>query len=348
MINRVLRIDERLRDIAKPPLEEIDSIKLLEGDALILCAGFEDRAIELLKRIASTTNDQINIIIYDYRPYVDENRLTEIKCICDIRGIPFHVIGYDRENPANAGDVLWDSIRDIQGRLYIDISGMSRLLIVQILESLHRNKQNYDNVSILYSEAAEYPPSKEEYGKESTGRPPYLAETVMFISSGVFEATLVPELASVVMQGQPIRLISFPSFNTQQLVTLRSEIQPNCYVFIHGIPVLNENKWRTDAIRILNDIDNIPCKEEYYLSTLKYEETLNTLLDLYKKYNCNERILIAPTGSKMQTVAVGLFRAYMKDTQIVYPTPITFLTPEKYTLGVRKIYKLDLDFLQDL
>ena len=133
MINRVLRIDERLRDIAKPPLEEIDSIKLLEGDALILCAGFDDRAIELLKRIASTTNDQINIIIYDYRPYVDENRLTEIKCICDIRGIPFHVIGYDRENPANAGDVLWDSIRDIQGRLYIDISGMSRLLIVQIL-----------------------------------------------------------------------------------------------------------------------------------------------------------------------------------------------------------------------
>ena len=66
------------------------------------------------------------------------------------------------------------------------------------------------------------------------------------------------------------------------------------------------------------------------------------ILGLYRKVGDREKLVIAPTGSKMQSVAVGLFRAFMRDIQIVYPTPQTFSSPGRHTEGVRRIYRLSL------
>ena len=55
-----------------------------------------------------------------------------------------------------------------------------------------------------------------------------------------------------------------------------------------------------------------------------------------------ERLLVSPTGSKMQAVAVGLFRAIQGDIQIVYPTPKEFRAHDDYTRGVRQLYSLPL------
>jgi len=45
----------------------------------------------------------------------------------------------------------------------------------------------------------------------------------------------------------------------------------------------------------------------------------------------------------MQTVAVGLLRAFLEDIQIVYPTPTDFLKPEKYTHGIGQMHLLSLE-----
>ena len=78
-------------------------------------------------------------------------------------------------------------------------------------------------------------------------------------------------------------------------------------------------------------------------STLDYRETLDTLLRIYAAHGPTERILIAPTGSKMQAVAVGVFRSFIRDAQIVYPTPHEFTSPSAYTFGVKHVYHLVLD-----
>jgi hypothetical protein len=44
----------------------------------------------------------------------------------------------------------------------------------------------------------------------------------------------------------------------------------------------------------------------------------------------------------MQSVAVGLFRTFIDDVQIVYPTPKEFRSPQNYTRGVGQLYSLDL------
>ncbi len=343
-MTRILRIDEILRNHYKPSLEPIETLQLTNNDTFILCAGFEDRAIGAFKHTVTVNQCHFKVIIFDYLPYVEQNRMGEIIDICRKNNLPYEKITYDREDPAWAGENFNKIQQPSIGRTYIDISGMSRLLIVQLLVYFLRENRT-KNISIIYSEASEYPPTKEDVDEElaKNESPEDLTRTIMFISSGVFHVALVPELASVAMQGQPLHLIAFPSFNTQQLVTLRSEIQPHYYIFIHGVPLLEENQWRTNAIRKLNDIEKIPSSKELYLSTFNYEDTLNILFDIYGKYNEFRRIIIAPTGSKMQSVAVGIFRAFMADIQIVYPTPITFIEPHKYTIGVRQTYKLDLD-----
>lgn len=343
MMNRIVRIDEKLKEITKPSLKKIQDIRLMKGDVFIVCAGFEERATEAFKRTISSESSGAHVLIIDYLPFVKENRLDEIISICRSRSLQYDKIVYDRQNPAEFTENFHESLWNKQGRIYIDISGMSRLLIVQLLVTFFQKKPGSLNVSIIYSEATVYPPTKEEVDKQYAESTENLSRTVMFLSSGVFEVAIVPELSSVAMQGQPIHLITFPSFNIQQLVALRSEIQPHCYTFIHGIPLLEENQWRTDAIRKLNDIGKIPRKEEYYLSTFDYQKTLNTLLDIYGSCNGTERIIIAPTGSKMQAVAVGIFRSFLGDTQIVYPTPISFQEPTRYTMGIRQIYALNLD-----
>jgi hypothetical protein len=59
----------------------------------------------------------------------------------------------------------------------------------------------------------------------------------------------------------------------------------------------------------------------------------------------HERLLISPTGSKMQAVAVGIFRSFVEDVQIVYPTPRSFLSPSEYTHGIGQIHLLPLERL---
>ena len=79
---------------------------------------------------------------------------------------------------------------------------------------------------------------------------------------------------------------------------------------------------------------------------MDYRETLDYLLKVYSEHSDMERIVIAPIGSKMQTAAVGIFRAFMDDVQIVYPTPKKFSKPANYTKGVRGIYVLPLEMFE--
>lgn len=339
---RIIKIDEELAKFQKPALAPVDLLGLQSDDFLVLCAGFEDRALAFLKNAVGQSN-QFTVLLINYLPLMDENRGTEIHDICRAVNVSCSDIIYDRQSPSGFGDSFLGALESVHGRLYIDISGMSRLLIVQILVSLENRSLGFERITILYAEAAEYPPNEEEVQealKKSDVDPLY---SIMLLSSGVFDVTVVPELLSISLDGQQTRLVAFPSFNTDQLTALRTELQPARYSIIHGDPPALENKWRTDAIARLNHIDNLKGEEIFTADTLDYRKTLDLLLEIYRLHGAMERILIAPTGSKMQAVAIGMFRAFVKDVQIVYPTPREFTSPKRHTLGTKKLYLLPLD-----
>lgn len=339
---RIDRIDQKLHKLNKPELEIFHDVVVGCDDFLVMCAGFEDRSLETLKRIVSNGCVGFNVLLIDYLPELKENKTAEILDLCEKVKTRVYELVYDRENPEGIGDKIVDILKAHSGKIFIDISAMSRLLIVQALVAVGKSEIGFFDINILYSEAEEYPPDEEEVKlklENSATR-----STTIFLSSGVFEVTILPELSSVAMQGQPIRLIAFPSFNEDQLAALRSEIQPSFHNLIHGIPPDKKNAWRLDVIKRLNQIDdiNITLRTEKELSTLDYRATLDYLLEVYDDRGVTDRIMISPIGSKMQAVAVGIFRTFMDDVQIVYPTPHEFVSPKSYTVGVKDTYLLPL------
>lgn len=347
-MSRIQRVDERLCALTKPPVEEIEHVRLGADDVLVVCAGFEERSLEVLRRVVANACRGLRVLEINYLPAVAENRHSEILKLCESAGCTIESVVYDRRDPAGGGDEVARKSRETKGYIYIDISGMSRLLIVQILAAIGQWPDRYFRVRLLYAEALNYPPTEAEVDTALSESGEDWVGSIMFLSSGVFGVTIVPELSSTAMQGQPIRLVVFPTFNTAQLVALRAEISASEYSIVNGLPPLPENVWRLQAIRNLNYVQNIPQREEATVSTLDYRETLNLLLEIYGRNSDRQKLVVSPTGSKMQAVAVGLLRGFLNDIEVAYPTPVTFESPERYSTGVRNLYALDLQLFSHL
>lgn len=337
-----MRIDRKLRRIQLPSLNS-EPIRLGNEDVLVTCAGFEERSTRTLIDLAAQVDCQFRVVAVKYLPNVPENREREVEDTCREADIALQWVRYDRRSPDGGGEAVVAAAQARTGRAYLDISGMSRLLIVQVLRAIERHEGGFQDWTIVYCEPESYDPSKAEFEATSTDSTVDLS-SLMFISSGVFGVTVVPELSTVAMLGQPIHMVAFPSFNPKQLAAIISDIQASEYTLIHGLPPRPHNAWRTDAIGRLNNFE-LAATTHIKTSTLDYSETLSALLVLYQQYAQTRRIVVAPTGSKMQTVAVGILRAFMGDVQIVYPTPRTFNAPTSYSTGCKQKYTLALDLL---
>lgn len=334
--------DECLSFLDMPSLQPANNWSSTPADLLIVSAGFEDRVLASLYDTSFSSNLS-RIVLVEYKPYCAENKLDEILRACSERNIQAERLVYDREEPAGFGVLLARAVCSCGGRVFIDVSGMSRLLIVQSIVALGARSQGFKNCFVVYAEALEYPPTEEQAKSELAKCDSDPTFTVLFLSSGVFEITVVPELSSFAPSATQTRLIAFPSLDAHQLTALRSEVQPSRFSFIEGVPPNDKNKWRQKVISEINCINDFGEAEISEASTFDYRQTLHILLRLYSAHSVRERLLISPTGSKMQAVAVGVFRAVVKDVQIVYPTPHSFHKPTEYTLGVGPMHILPLE-----
>jgi hypothetical protein len=334
--------DERLASVSKPVLEPLKELKLASQDWFVVCAGFEERTLAILENAVSAQGS-FNILIINYRPLFPENRLEAIREVCRRAQLVTKEVVYNREDPTGFGQIILNELADAAGRVFVDISAMSRLLIVQVLVALGTREIGFTNCFVVYAEAQNYPPNREQAEAELVKSKADPTFSILFLSSGVFEITVLPELSSPAATGGQTRLVAFPSLDAHQLTALRAEVQPSRFSFIEGAPPHSENKWRERVIAQLNNLDEIRDCERVSTSTLDYRETLNALLLLYARHSVRDRLLISPTGSKMQTVAVGIFRSMVGDVQIVYPTPRGFKKPDSYTLGIGPLYLLPLN-----
>lgn len=343
MMLTVLTPAEKLKALTWPVLETVQRFSLAFEDWLIVCAGFEDRAVGILRN-AVAASSPFHVLLIRYRPVLSENKEEECRRICQGSRISYKEVFYDVQDPSGFGSLLLDGLSACRGRIYIDISGMSRLLITQTLVALGCRPTGFMDCFVAYTEAESYPPSQVEVEAELAKQDSDPTFSIQFLSSGVFEITVVPELSALAMVGSQTRLIAFPSLDEHHLIALQTELQPSRCSFIEGVPPDSRNRWRQKFIAKVNHLDEIRenAGERLEASTLDYRETLELLVMLYAHHAIRERLLLAPTGSKMQTVAVGIFRAMVHDVQIVYPTPRGFRMPADYTHGVGPLHCLPL------
>lgn len=338
---RVQRIDEQLAASEKAPLIKVSEVSFKEIDALVVCAGFEDRSLSILRSIASPAGGRPVVLVIEYRPALLGNRLDDCLRECERLGVTTLRYVYDRESPAGAALGVWSLLSGIEGRVFLDVSGMSRLLVIQLLVGAVELRHGFERLSVLYAEAEQYHPSFEEYNTRAATAVGGAAP-VQFLSWGVSQITVVPELSSVSLEDQPIHLVVFPTFDPQQLSAVRKDVEPSSMTVIHGQPLPDHGNWRMQAIQEVNKLSSMMEVSELVTSTYDYRETVVALVKVYAESGRLQRLVICPTGSKMQTVAVGVVRAFLRDIRIVYPTPRSFMT-EAYTQGTKQLHGLDLD-----
>jgi hypothetical protein len=304
-----------------------------QDKTLLICAeGFEDRSLAFVKSIKSKIFSEIFLLTY--QP-AKKSRLTELKEACNaVSKTEPIIVEYDRFHPTTFEGEFQCKIDNVLcgvEEIVIDISVMSKLMIHIILVTL---RKYVGKIRIIYSEPVDYAPSKETFDKHSkalrlaTGLPSY----------GVHDVVRTPKLTSVVMQRSPVIIIAFTSFNEQLIRALLSNLNPTHLFLINGVPPTLS--WREAATQevhadVLNDYraDN-PFGADGRLvrrtSTLYYAETFELLGDIYRQYCVTNRIVLAPTGSKMQALGCALLKLCCPDIHIEYPTPETFL-PEDYS-----------------
>lgn len=319
------------------------SKKILSGSITYIgVAGFEDRAFAFLDRFIAENMQIEKAIGITYLPYDSRNRKKEFKEKVLKIAQSVSWVTFNRHDPQLFQNAIKNLSRSISSKsVIIDISGMSKLLIMVLLQFF---RDYGEELIIAYADAETYHPTPAEFEKAKNkiiGPPD-------FLTSDVFRILHVTSLSSSSMQGYPILLIAYPTFNHNEIVALQTELSPNCTVMIFGLPLKEENKWRLGAVKEINDkvVDPDYCRETPVLSTFDYIANLEGLQKIYQTYQYTHKILLSPTGSKLQTIAAFIFKQIHPDVQIVYPSTKSFIG--EYTEGYSDLWVITMPHFSEL
>lgn len=326
-----------MQKLAFPAVLPAPSTVKVHDTSIICAAGFEDRTLALASQLDSVGS---RAAIINYKNWALNNPVDEIINGYVVGGVSqadIERIDYDRFDPDEFVVNLkeWLDASD-QRKVLIDISTMSRLAIMLALE-VCRNRE----VILYYAEAEHYGPTQKEYEEAQKGLYPRPSIQVYSGLGGVVRSRV---LSSVALQGEPTALIAFMSMNEVLTQALIDCLCPSRLFLINGRPP--GHHWREGATAWIHeelrrewpDVDNptrmhaergqLPTRST---STLNYIETVRALLELYWDYSPQYRIVLSPTGSKMQAVACYLVKALHRDIHVEYPTPESFL--KEYSRG---------------
>lgn len=235
------------------------------------------------------------------------------------------------------------NLEDVE-EVILDISSMTKFLMLICLCKLVTFE---GKIRVIYTEAENYSPSIDEYNMSKED----MAFLVRYPSQGVLAIARAICLSSIRMQGQPVTLIAFTSFNEQLVRHLLGTMNPHRLIFINGKPPRKEFAWRECATQ---EVHSKLINEYFYdnpldgngllvntVSTLDYIETTAKIDSIYKDIGENERIICGITGSKMQTVGLFFTKMLHPDIHMEYPTPDSYYV-EGLSSGIRDIYEIEI------
>lgn len=329
-----------------PKMERASAVYLADGDVLIHAPGFEDRTLAITDVEVS---GKPSAVLLKYEPANALNRLNEVRASLSRLGVnctDVDVLPYNRFSPDDFEARLIARLRAHHAsRAVVDVSTMSKLAIMLVLHTCH---QLGLRINVVYTEADHYGPTEEEY--HAARRAGKIHQPSLHVFHGVHGVVRADSLASVAMQGQPTAAIVFMSFNDALTQLLLNTVYPGRLFLINGRPPIHSwrekaTAWVHEQVRreweddnpVLSTDPEIPIRAT---STLDYRESVDVLLELYWKLSTNHRVLLAPSGSKMQTVACALVKALHPDIHVEYPSPEGFA--KEYSAGVGPRWSLEL------
>ena len=226
-------------------------------------------------------------------------------------------------------------------RILFDCTSCPSIIHSECLYVLLRLKCD---LTILYTEADTYYPTKEEWeeGNHQSG-----THRVRGPFAGV-EYVAKPSL----LQGDdvakhPLLLVLFPTFNTERTDGVLAELDPATRIWLFGIPHDSiNNGYRVEMAKSFSANIMCPGDEWSTLSTFNYKETLLILGSIYADYRYSHRMAVMPHGSKMQTFGSNLF-AIVHDLSMVFAMPRSY-NPSRYSKGHIAVWAIHIGDTEEL
>jgi hypothetical protein len=82
-------------------------------------------------------------------------------------------------------------------------------------------------------------------------------------------------------------------------------------------------------------------------STLIFEETIKVMDQIYKEFGLYERIMVAVTGSKMQTLGLILSKIKYPDLHLEYPSPDSYYL-KGFSFGIQDVHQVVFSNFKEL
>jgi hypothetical protein len=328
-----------------------DLLNVEQAIILILNNGFETRArrgAELIQNIGLRPKE---IVLLKYPGKENEENYEIVSAIGKaIVQNPSMYHEINSNDISSLSEILARLDQD-QDNVVCDITGLSRCLILSILTQIYRRNLRF---SLVYTEAEEYYPRKEEFNDFLNVKDPSEAfsrlieyEEAEIVYSSNCEIIEVPEFPGRIFPNHPVMLFAFLAFKRSRLSCILNQYETNARILLEMVPVRKDLEWREKAIEIINfDFIDQNKGNIIKLSTFDWKGTYSVLTELYSKNNNGYRfnILLAPLGSKMETVGCWFFAIKNPDVKVITSIPRRHF-PVKYSVNCTDTHLIPMDFV---
>src|SRR6478736_2299832 len=256
--------------------------------------GFEQRSLGWCRSQKSMLSPLSKAILFQYVHPKGKNMVEPLRRNLRALGAKnLSEIQFDYDAPHMIESRLEKAFLKLSAEeIILDTSAMAKVLILAALCKLKHFK---GTLRIVYSEALDYCPNRKQY-ETLKGK---LAATARFPSRGCDDIVRLRCLSSIRMQGQPLSLVAFTSFNEKLVSHMLGHMSPHRLLLINGRPPRRDYKWRELATQDIhrkywleyandNPLDGFG-RLTRSTSTLDYRETVAAIEKIYKDHGLLER-----------------------------------------------------------
>ncbi|MGB7581946.1 MAG: hypothetical protein WBL85_05805 [Sedimentisphaerales bacterium] len=342
--NEFIDILSRLPDIEALECEKMFLEKRF--DVFISALGFEERCLVIPEKLATVKgfNSQYSVV-FEYSTNTEDNAANKQRLLRAIKKFTesdrYKTFTCDDDDFTRQFREFFNTVCPSNGefKVLLDISVFSSKLILSVIRTLI----DYDiDLKIVYSEAAIYHPTNDEFDAEPEK---WTTEEGLGISIGVGKVIPSPEYPGSTRENPPF-VIAFTTFKPERTKAIITHIdetilrKPGKIIWIIGDPHMNkvDKEKRKAILRIINKIDERTISRE--VCTFDYKETIKVLDQIYKDRNLDFQIYISALGSKMQSLGVCIFCYVRPDVTAYLALPKKY-NPEKYSEGCKATWTID-------
>lgn len=335
-----------------PELRPLDEVieENLRFDLYIGAMGFEERTTDAAAALVRRGVRVQNAVLMEFDMYfeaTEKRREKYEKIIMQLTSGKSHrplnapASVQDPNFPKRMKSLLETLTKSKTPKILFDCTSCPSVILSETLRVL----LDYNcDLTVLYSEAAEYFPTHSEW--ESGKITPH-STRVRGPFAGVRFVAKPPLLQADDVGELPVLLILFPTFNTERTDGILADLDPATRIWLFGEPHdLPKNFYRIEMAKSFAAPIMHPGDSWSLLSTFDYKKTLLALAGIYAGHRLKYRLVVMPHGSKMQALSVNLFAA-VHQVSMVFAMPKTY-DPERYSKGCKQVWGIPLGETQSL